>query len=51
LRGEDSELIGALNVDKLRLLEQLALVADDVVAIDRGKTAEIGADAAINVRG
>jgi branched-chain amino acid transport system ATP-binding protein len=33
-----------------RTLDQLPFIADDVVAIDRGKTAEIGADAAANFR-
>jgi branched-chain amino acid transport system ATP-binding protein len=45
LRGRGTTVVAAA-----RTLEHLPLSADDVVAIDRGKTAEIGADAAINLR-
>jgi hypothetical protein len=46
-------MITALNVpnyDWTWALDQLPLIADALVAIDRGKTAETGADAAINFR-
>jgi branched-chain amino acid transport system ATP-binding protein len=45
LRGRGTTVVAAA-----RSRDQLPLIADDVVAIDRGKTAEIGADAATNVR-
>ncbi|MGD0474063.1 MAG: ATP-binding cassette domain-containing protein [Candidatus Velthaea sp.] len=45
LRGRGTTVVAAA-----RTLDQLPLIADDVVAIDRGKTAEIGADAAVNFR-
>jgi branched-chain amino acid transport system ATP-binding protein len=41
---------GTTVVAAARSRDQLPLIADDVVAIDRGKTAETGADAVINFR-
>jgi branched-chain amino acid transport system ATP-binding protein len=41
MRGRGTTIVAAA-----RTRDQLPLIADDIVAIDRGKTAEIGADAA-----
>jgi branched-chain amino acid transport system ATP-binding protein len=45
LRGRGTTIVAAA-----RSRDQLPLIADDLVAIDRGKTAGIGADAVTNVR-